>query len=264
MARGNRDNNDDDNVSGLSQLDIEQKDSNLAPIEQRIRGEDPLGLKSVSDTPGQPRGMPSAGSFFPVKDPAWIVHASVIKDKSYGLGFDPGRLFDGIVASKAGIRGLYDSSHRSYPKYEGLRTNLAVLRNYLISARMDAQQLATMAEALGNGLGNDKFLKRPFTRWMDSDVANIESVGAAEMYKHLLQVQHKPAPFQTLRVAINSAFGIADRNWSLASLDATPFSPENLAAPFPAYQAPDEAASPSLGFANHYRSRGPSPGFSKA
>ncbi len=201
--------------------------------------------------------LPGAGKFIPLAEYSWEAHAELVKDIRNGLRFDPPtHLFDHIIAKKLGNRALYDPSQPAYAKYEGLRTNLEVLRNYL-NAHMDAPRIATIAEALGDVLANDKWWKRPFTRWLSVDVAGVEGVGAGEMYKYLLEVQHKPALLQPIRAALNALIGIPDRHWRLPPLEATPFSQANLASPPPEYRSPAFELSlplPQKNFAETYLS----------
>jgi len=256
MARGDRERFGGGGNGGLSQVDIDERRDNLPPFNQRnitgfLKPRTEINPASTASEDASSR----AESFVPLADTSWAAHAALIKDESYRLGFDASRLFDGIVAAKSGLRGLYDPDHRDYTHYEGLRTNLAVMRNYL-SAQMNAPQLRSIAEALGTALANDRLWKRPFTRWLNSEVANVEGVGAGEMYKYLMDIQHKPALLQQLRVAINSTFGFPDRNWGLPALETTPFGPAELSAPLAAHEA---GASP--GFVERYLAS--SPGSSK-
>ena len=212
---------------------------NLEPIQQRLRERDKAedaAYYAANASAARQAALPPEGSFIPSDDRSWEANVALIKDPKNNLGFNSSRLFDGIVAAKAGIRGLSDPGSRDYAKYEGLRTNLAVLRNTLLSQGMDDARMKTIAGALGEAFASDRWGKRPFTRWLSSDVASVESVGAAEMYKYLLEAQDKPSPMQWLRNAINSFLSrlgvyIPDRTWQLEPLEVTPFSPRNLAAP---------------------------------
>jgi len=260
-------NHDGDRGDDGSSLNIEDRRDNLPPWQQRLRMmHDYQNRADASAAPRESHALPNVGSFVPLANPSWAAQADLIRNNHDALGFDPTRLFDGIVAAKSGLRGLYDPGRRDYAKYEGLRTNLAVMRNTLLGRGVKPPQIKTIAEALGEAFANDNWLKRPFTHWLNVDVANVEGVGASEMYKYLLEVQHTPAPLQTLRVAINSLLGIPDRNWGLPPLEETPFSPANLAMSAPVNQAADVSGpAPQQNFTDRYlASRDAAAHFSKA
>jgi len=176
--------------------------------------------------------------FVEPQEPTWAAHAELIKNPRNRLQFNPDahRDFDRVVAETAGLRGLYDPADAAYALYEGLRTNVAVLRNFILNryaqSRDDpAEKLRSIADAIGEALGNDTWVSRPFTVSMSVDVANVEGVGAAEIYKHLLRIQETPALAQPLIRRVKKWLHIPDRTWGLPPLEDTPFSPERLAAP---------------------------------
>jgi hypothetical protein len=190
---------------------------------------------------------PSVGKFIIPEENTWAAHAELVKDDRTGLSFNPGKylFFDKIIADKAGIPALYDKNHPDYAQYEGLRTNLEVMRNdiigiYLRDGSFDpgdevhVPKLKAIAETLGEALSNDTKFNRLFAPSMSRDIANIEGVGAAEMYKYILSKQRKRAPMQPLRDKLNEVLGLRpDAIWELPPLDDTPYSPENLSAPPP-------------------------------
>ncbi len=192
--------------------------------------------------------FPSLGKFIIPRDNSWASHARLVKDDRTDLHFDPAKYpaFDGVIAQTCGIEALYNPAHRDYAKYEGLRTNLEVLRNdligfYLKDGSFDPGDekyipyVASIANALGQALATDTWLKRPFTRSISIDVANVEAVGAAEMYKYLLSVQDNPGLFALLKANIKTQLGMENRTWGLEPIEHTPFSDANLSAP-PAHQ----------------------------
>jgi hypothetical protein len=190
---------------------------------------------------------PSVGKFIIPEENTWAAHAELVKDDRTGLSFNPGKylFFDKIIAEKAGIPGLYDKNSPDYTQYEGLRTNLEVMRNdiigiYLRDGSFDpgdeihVPKIKAIAETIGEALSNDTKFNRLFAQSMSRDIANIEGVGAAEMYKYVLSKQRKRAPMQPLRDKLNEVLGLKpDAIWELPPLDDTPYSPENLSAPPP-------------------------------
>lgn len=192
--------------------------------------------------------FPSVGKFIIPKENTWAAHAELIKSDECSLCFNPEKYvyFDKIIAEKLGVPALTDPNHPDHAKYEGLRTNLAVMRNDIIGMYLDdgafdpgdekyIPKIVGVAKALGDALANDKWYKRPFTRSISVDVANVEGVGAREMYKYLLdnQAAALPPALQPINNLISDWFGLPDRHWELKPLGETPFSDENLAAPPP-------------------------------
>lgn len=192
---------------------------------------------------------PSVGKFIIPKTAdgevanTWEKHAEIVCNDDNGLFFNPEKylFFDKIIAEKFGKKALFDPDHRDYAKYEGLRTNLEVLRNdiigiYLRDGSFDPGDevyvpcIQGIAETLGDALANDVWYKKLFTRPINVELANVEGVGAAEMYKYLLAVQSQPGMFQNLVANVRDLSGFPARNWNLPSLDDTPFSDANLTA----------------------------------
>jgi hypothetical protein len=213
--------------------------------------------------------FPSVGKFIIPEGEAkdtWLGHADLVKDRSTNLYFRPEKYvyFDKIVAEQFGNRALYDEKHPDYAKYEGLRTNIAVLRNdivgnYLKDGGFDPGDekyiplIAGVATAIGKALSHDKWYLRPFTRSLSVDVANVEGVGAREIYKFLLEEQTSPGPIPMFHRAFMNAIGAAQTAWELVPLEKTPFSDAALSAPPPsrklkltAAELVQAAASPQL------------------
>lgn len=191
---------------------------------------------------------PNVGKFIVPEENTWAAHAELVKDDKSALNFNPEKYvyFDRIIAQKAGIPALYDKNHPDYAKYEGLRTNLEVLRNDIMGTYMHdgsfdpgdeiyLPHLESIAEAISEMLSRDKWYKRVAGyQTVNLDIANIEGVGAAAIYEQLLAVQKNPAPLQSMRDRLGKVFGLpADRIWQLPPIEETPYSPENLAAPPP-------------------------------
>jgi hypothetical protein len=193
---------------------------------------------------------PGTGSFIIPVENTWAAHAEQVVDSANHIQFDPQRYayFDGVIAQKLGNPALTDPTHADYGKLHGMRENIALLRNFILShyetsgmfADGDEPQMArlrSIAEGLGDGLGNDHWISRAVTISTSSDVARIPGVGAAEMYKYLLEVQEKPAVLQETVSRVKSFFLMPDRVWDLPPLEQSPFSPANLAAPPPNFKS---------------------------
>lgn len=187
--------------------------------------------------------FPSVGKFIVPTENTWASHARIVRNPDYGLAFNPEKFafFDKIIADEYKNPALTDPTHRDYAKYEGLRTNLAVLRNdvigmYLNDGSFDPgdekfiPSFIQIASAIGQSLANDTALKRPFTQHMSVDVANVEGVGAREMYRHLLDLQAKPGSLRSILSHIR-ILNIPSRTWGLKPLEETPYSDANLSAP---------------------------------
>ena len=193
--------------------------------------------------------FPDVGKFIIPAENTWAAHAQLVLDNDYNLHFNPDKYsFDKIIADKLKIPALTDRTHPDFAKYRGLRTNLEVLRNdiigmYVDDGRYDKEDVVyvpiinSIAEVLGNALANDVPLKRPFVNFFSKDVANVEAVGAAEMYKFLLRTQDKPSAigkfFAGFTKGLRELLGMPNKNWGLLPLERTPFSPAALSAPPP-------------------------------
>lgn len=181
----------------------------------------------------------------------WAAHAEMIKDRNLNLYFNPEKFpyFDQIIAEKLGDSPIVNPNHRDYAKYEDLRTNLAVLRNDIIGIKVDdgsfdpedvvhIPAIAGIATAIADGLKNDTWLRRPFAPYISKDVANVEAVGAREVYKHLLaqQSQSWGKILEPIRSRFKELLGIADVTWGLPPIEATPFSDQGLSAAPPPHR----------------------------
>jgi hypothetical protein len=257
-----------------SSLNIEDRHDNLQPMQQRLRmrnqAQDEAYARSLAgNAPATPHAPPpaAAGSFIQAEDPSWIAQLALVQDAGKGLAFNPSRHFDGIIAAKSGIRGLYDPSGSDYAHYEGLRTNLAALRNTLLASGMDQARMESMATALGQAFANDTWIRRDLMNSINSEAVNVEGVGAGEMYKYLLSIQHPPSPVPALRGFVNWLVSEPDRTWNLPPLELTPFSESNMeAVPLSVTVPPETFTAPAAkrqSFAERYKNSEP-PQFSKA
>lgn len=190
--------------------------------------------------------FPSVGKFIIPLENTWAAHAELIKDDSTALQFDPERYvyFDKIIAEKFKNKALTDPNHPDYHKFDGLRTNLAVLRNDIIGIHLHdgsfdpgdethLPYIMAAAVAIGNGLANDTWYKRPFMPSIGVDVANVEGGGAVEMYKYLLRLQDPDALDTPLRNYITKTLHIPTHHMHLPAIEETPFGPAGRAAPPP-------------------------------
>lgn len=189
--------------------------------------------------------FPDVGKFIIPAENTWAAHAELVQNNDMRLHFNPDKyFFDKIIADKLNIPALVDRKHPDFAKYKGLRTNLEVLRNdiigqYLSDGGFDKgdevfiEPIKGIAEALGNALSNDVWWKRPFVDHFSLDVANVEAVGAAEMYKYLLREQDTSGFMSKLGAAVRGILGGSTQNWGLLNLEQTPFSPQALSAPAP-------------------------------
>lgn len=172
-----------------------------------------------------------AGPISHKPDNDWATYAQKVSDANNNLQFNPQTHpdFDGIVAAKLNIKALTDPNTTESYKYHGLRVNIAVLRDF-IGARQP-KHLKSIAEAIADALSNDVWTSRPFTKFISRDIAMVEGAGAAEIYKHLLEVQEDVAPAQGIIDAIKDKLAMPDRAWQLPPIEETPFGNLHLATP---------------------------------
>ena len=205
---------------------------------------------------------PDLGPFAIPPENTWAAHVQLINDSRKGLHFNPAKYpyFDHIVAARF--------PDVMKPQNAGLRTNLEVLRNDIMGMYLNDESfdrgdevyvplIATIANALGTALNNDKWWKRPFTKYISVDVANAPGVGAAEMYKHLLDIQDKPGVLGSLSEFIRSKLNMPTRAFGLRPLNQTPFSPQGLSAPQPADPCLTMPEQPAPNFTSRMMSRAP-------
>lgn len=167
-----------------------------------------------------------------IHQPGWSTHATIIR-RTQDLAFSTSKYpyFDRIIAENAKIPALYNHLQADFARYAGLRVNLAVLRNHLAASAIGYNpfltgnnekylpRLRSMAMVLGEGIASGS---------INSDLANVEGVGAASLYKYLLQAQDKPGlsgMVRRLRTGRN-------RKFDLPGIEATPFSNSNLSMAF--------------------------------
>ena len=189
--------------------------------------------------------FPNVGRFVIPAENTWAAHADLVLDNDQRLHFSPDRyFFDDIIAKKLALPALTERGHPDFEKYRGLRTNLEVLRNDIIGMYLEdgafdkgdevyLPLIKGIAETLGDALKNDVWWKRPFTDHFSLDVANVEAVGAAEMYKYLLEKQQTSPIVGGFLSGLREIVGLPNNHWGLLPLEQTAFSPEALSAPAP-------------------------------
>lgn len=186
----------------------------------------------------------SVGKFILPRKNTFAAHHELVSHDPAGLGFNPARYphFDGVIAEESGLRPLYDPSHRDYARYEGLRDNLAVIRNFIFTDAFrdgsfdpgdeaEIPRIAGIAAAIGQGLASDTWLKRAFMPAVNTEIAAIPGEGAAEIYRHLLSQEQQPSPIARLGAWLRG--GAAEGAWRLPPLEESPFGDMGLAAPPP-------------------------------
>ncbi len=191
---------------------------------------------------------PSSGPFVIPAENTWAAHNHYLKATQGEMGFNPERYayFDAIIAKKLNNPALTDPKHEGYARLDAMRGNIAVIRNFVLGhyeqtgefkegARPQIERIESIAESLGQALSNDKWGTRAFTRSTSMDVANIDGVGAMEMYKYLLEIQETPTVRQPMLASLKSFLALTNRDWALPQLAESPFHPAALAAPPPGY-----------------------------
>lgn len=210
------------------------------------------------------------GKFILPEADTYMAHHDLVDHGPTDLHFDPQKypLFDKIIADHARIPALANPDHPQYADYEGLRNNLAVLRNFIFSDsfrdgsfdpgdEMHVPRIIGIAHAIGQSLHNDSWLGRVFTPALNTHLLKVEGEGAAEIYEHLLKTQRQPGFLSGLRNFFLKMFGQPLREWDLPPLGETPFSEEGLNAPSPHYQS--KARSPEAAMAAAVAASMPAP-----
>lgn len=257
--------NENDSVSYASRYDrsSEQEFTNLPEphrlLSSKIEEEqEQRAREAMSAAQQDVHFFPDVGKFIIPAENSWAAHADLVLNNDMRLHFNPDKyFFDKIIADRLNIPALTDKSHPDFAKYKGLRTNLEVLRNDIIGQYLDdggfdkgdeayIPAIKGIAETLANALANDVWWKRPFVNFFSQDVANVEAVGAAEMYKFLLKQQDGPSQiFTNFTRGVRQFMGTPDKNWGLLTLEKSPFSPEGLAAPPPHLSSLTSAPAPA-------------------
>lgn len=131
----------------------------------------------------------AGGAYARTDYPSFAAHlANIITTQ---LGFHPSQQpqFDGALCKAYPNHApLIDPNHASYGALAPLRTNLVVLRNFLLQTYGDAAALAPVAHTIGDMLKQGESLfKNPFALSITLNDANQWGVGAATLYGLLLK-----------------------------------------------------------------------------
>lgn|GEM_PF-2433247 len=204
----------------------------------------------IRQAQGRVKTFPRAGTLILPEENTWIAHAMLVKDPHHDIRFDGTHYaaFDGAFAKAFGMPALSDTSNS---KFDGLRINIAVMRNFILNhylaskAITDSDEaviplLESIASTLAETLTSEKRGLRAISRTMSIDVVNIEGIGAAKMYAHLTEIQDKPSLLQPLMKMFSKPL----REWKLPPIEESPFSMQGLASPPPNYRMknlPDSA-----------------------
>lgn len=218
----------------------------LANLQREAEVAQDRKLLAMMDLQSQVQFMHGVGKFIVPAENTWAAHFDLVGYDDTELDFSTHNypLFDGLVAKYANIPALTDPNHPDYPSYEGLRDNISVLRNYLLTDTFQdgsfdpgdeklVPRITSIAEEIGRGLSQDKWLARIFHPSINTHVAKIEGEGAAEIYDYLLSRQNKHSMLGDLIAGLMTITGATPHYWDLPDVQNTPFSDENLSSPPP-------------------------------
>lgn len=239
---------------------LKERDEELRRSKWRAQEEFELAQRNamhlVQYGPGQ------VGKFFAPPENTFAAHYQYVQDKTHNIHFSEKKypLFDGMISQIFLDKRLL---HPEYPAWgllhplwklkesfkvkqstdeslEGVRDNIAVVRNYLCTHlfpdgsfdpgdEAQAKKLNQMAVLLGNALqrGTTPFHK-PWHYALSTDQANVVPDGAAYMYAILLKEQKGFSLFKP-----KTFLGYPKYDWQLPPLEKSPFGPGNLNAPPP-------------------------------
>jgi len=227
----------------------------LAHIRQEAEDAQDRRLEAALAAQSQVQFLHGVGKFIIPTENTWAAHFNLVGHDDTALQFSPQNypLFDGIIAKHAGINALVDPTNPDYASYEGMRDNIAVLRNYLLTDTFQdgsfdpgderlVPRITSIAEEIGRGLNQDKWLTRIFMPSINSHVAKVEGEGAAEMYEYLLSRQSKHSLLGDFVANLMTLTGANPHYWDLPEVQNTPFSQDNLDAPPPGFHQTRAAA----------------------
>lgn len=168
-------------------------------------------------------------------------HLALVKDKERDIDFSPANYpaFDAKFTERYAGEGFFDPLNDNFPKYAGLRNNLATVRNYMLQLyfpdnspddQLRMAHLGQIAEYLAEGLSNDRAffglvpVHNPFKSFIDVNLASAPNgEGARYLYQKILEMQRHSnwtRPFS----ALASMFGgAAYGQWDLPSLQDSAF-----------------------------------------
>ncbi len=184
--------------------------------------------------------LPGFGTFYVPQEQTLQHHFMLVYYRDNNLGFWPQDYpsFDGIVSQMFTRPYVINTEHPDYLKWEGLRDNMATVRNYLMhhvlkdvdlsnhdELRMAQLDLVEMGREVGAALQRDSFWRRPFTLHLDKETCNEPGEGAAKIYE-LLTKQQQPSFFMR---PIHWLMGRRYWEWKLPPIEETPFAPQHVA-----------------------------------
>lgn len=218
----------------------------LANILRRRRAALERGYAASLAAQSQVQFWHGVGKFITPEDNSYMAHFDLVDHGPTDLHFDPKAypLFDKIIADHARIPALSDPNHPHYGEYEGLRNNIAVLRNFVFTDtfkdgsfdpgdELHIPRIVGIAQTIGDGLRNDSWLGRVFTPAVNVHLAKVPGEGAVELYEHLVNNQHQRGPFAWIKNIVLQLFSQPLRDWDLPPVSETPFSEAGMNAPSP-------------------------------
>ena len=182
--------------------------------------------------------VPSLGVFISPSNMNWDSYNKAISSQSY-LKFSSKQhgVFDGTIARISKLPALEYPDKKAYAKYEPLRQNLAVMRNYLANhffpdGKFDADDpkdaarlnyMGQIGDQLGDILNNSASILPSLGASINFKDANTEQVGAEELYKELLKSQNLHRSWYSAFIPWQWAMGQNDSLFKLPPLEETPF-----------------------------------------
>lgn len=213
---------------------------------RRKRAEERANRRSLMRSGARIQFWHGVGKFVLPAENTFAAHHELVEHGPTELHFSPSAYpaFDKIIAATCNQPALYDHSNKHYAEFEGMRNNIAVVRNFLFSRMFNDGSfdpgderciplIQEMAKEIGESLKHDSWIGRVTAPAINMKLANIEGEGAAEMYRHLLSRQRPKTTLNWLNSQFLSFFRQPLRQWNLPALEQSPFSEANLYAPPP-------------------------------
>lgn len=235
MADSEQSNGADTSIS----QELEDISNDQEAVVQRIAALEQQADRAVTYPVERVRG--SVGRWLIPRRNTLEEHLALVKDKERDIDFSPANYpaFDAKFTEKYAGTGFFEPLHDNFPKYTGLRNNLATVRNYMLQLyfpdnspddQLRIQHLGQIAEYLAEGLSNDRAffgllpVHNPFKPFIDVNMASApDGEGARYLYQKILEMQRHSnwtRPFS----ALTSMFGgAAYGQWDLPSLQDSAF-----------------------------------------
>lgn len=187
-----------------------------------------------------------AGKFVIPRENTWAAHRMLVLDPAMNLGYSPSAypFFDQRIRQRIDYAPLVDMSDRRYPAYDVLRENIAIVRNYVMSEffpdgsvdpedQKQVRQMAQVADFLGEGLGNNGWLRNPLKPKISLERANMPGTGAQYLYQQIKAHETYYNWMMPVLLPLYLVTGKTYKNWGLPSLEDSPFSNDALRVPPP-------------------------------